>query len=140
MPAQVVAAAVAGPRRTRAMNTMPPAPRQSETSEVLDVVASSRPNVRAAIAHQNLARGGFRTAAAAQAVKAKAMLLPRAFFSGHRPRQAPGNSSVIRPIDGMKRPVIRQQTARMAKQVAITSASRAQRQRAASTRPASVVQ
>ena len=29
-----------------------------------------------------------------------AMIPPRAFFSGHTPRQAPGNSSLITPIDG----------------------------------------
>jgi hypothetical protein len=62
-------------------------------------------------------------AAAANTMQAMDMLLPKPFFSYQTPRQAPGNSSVMRPYLGRKSPKIRQAKAAIAKATAKTSTS-----------------
>ena len=76
--------------------------------------------------HQMPARRGLSSAAAAQIAAPIAMLSPNAFFSSQTPRQEPGKMSAIRPIEGTKRPVNSETTARTAKQTPSASASRAQ--------------
>jgi hypothetical protein len=72
--------------------------------------------------------------------KPKAMLPPRPFFSRHRPRQAPGNSSVMIPMRGTARQTTKQATISTAKAAPTTSASCGQRNRAARAIPPRVVQ
>jgi hypothetical protein len=54
-------------------------------------------------------------------------LPPSEFFSGHSPRQAPGNSSVIRPMLGTATQTISEATVTTRKQAPTISASVDQR-------------
>jgi hypothetical protein len=102
---------------------MAPTPALSDTTEVFEVLITSSRQVSSAAPHQSCARRGLSSAAAMQIAVPSAILPPRAFFSGHRPRQAPGKMESIRPMDGTNRPVNSDAAARMAKEVASTSAS-----------------
>jgi len=86
-----------GPRRTTQTKPTVPAPRISETSEVLEVDSSTRARARTANSPHSQARLGLSSAAAAKIEKAMAMLPPRAFFSVHSPRHEPGKFSVMIP-------------------------------------------
>src|SRR6185312_2612548 len=123
---QVAATPAAGPRRTAQTSPSAPPASTTEISEVFEVLITTSRKESSATLHQRPARLGLNSAAAAQIAAPIAMLSPNAFFSSQRPRQAPGKMSVIRPIEGTKRPVISEATARMAKQAPSTSASLAQ--------------
>ena len=130
----------AGPRRATQTKPTAPAPRISDTSEVFDVDSSTSTRARPANSHHSHCRRGLSRAAAEKIEKAKAMLPPRAFFSVHRPRQAPGNSSVIMPWCGGRAAQAIEPSTSTALAAARISARVAQRNRTAMATPQRVVE
>ncbi len=94
---------------------------------------------RRARPNQSLRRSGAIMPAAIMKTADFTMTLPSEFFSSHSPRQAPGNSSCIRPMSGSNRPNRKEITASTASVPATISVRLFQLQRDASATPARVV-
>ncbi len=95
---QVATTARSGPDLTTATKPMDARDRTRTTRAVFDVDSRISKTGTTARPNHSLRRSGAITPAASRKTVVLTMTLPMEFFSSHRPRQAPGKISSIRPI------------------------------------------